>query len=138
MVLNLPDESTPGVWMRDRARPAKFVSMELFFPVFEDERDALLRHTWTRGELAGLQRIEWDNPGVQDDAIWVAAELSEDAAHRYEEPDSHLLGYRSFVVPGDVLNTLAWRVVGSGEVAAAEQAEAAAAAQARERARQRG
>lgn len=110
--------------------------MEVFFPVCGDERDALLRRAWTNAELAGLHRIQWDNAGVDQDATWVAAELSEDAARRYEEPDSCLLGYRSFVVPGDVLNTLTWRVVGPDEVAAAAQAEASAAARVRARRRQ--
>jgi hypothetical protein len=121
------------------SRPAAagtFASVELFFPVSEDERDALLRRAWTHAELAGLQRIQWDDAGVDKDAIWVAAELPDDAARRYEEPDSRYLGYRSFVLPGDVLDTLGWRVVGSGEVAAAAQAEADAAAHARARARQ--
>ena len=109
--------------------------MELFFPVSEDERDALLRRAFSCGELAGLHRIEWDNAGVHEDAIWVAAEVSDDLARQYEEPDSETLGYRSFVLPQEVLQALTWRVVSPDEVAAAAQLEADAAAVERERAR---
>lgn len=108
--------------------------MELFFPVGEDERDALLRDAWTHGELAGLHRMQWDAAGVDEDAIWVAAEVDDNVARQYEEPDSGQLGYRSFVVPRDVLNELTWREVAADEVAAAAQAETDAAAAARERA----
>jgi hypothetical protein len=85
--------------------------VELFFPVSDDEREALLGRAWAHQELAGLHQIAWDNAGVNEDAIWVAAEVLDDVARRYEEPDSEYLGYRSFVLPGELLNTLAWRYV---------------------------
>jgi hypothetical protein len=75
---------------------------------------------------------------MNEDAIWIAAEVPDDVARRYEEPDSERLGYRSVVLPGEFVNTLAWRVVPSDEVAAAARAEADAAAAARERARRPG
>jgi hypothetical protein len=109
--------------------------VELFFPVSQDERDALLRRAWTHAELAGLHRIEWDNAGIDEDAIWVAAEVSDDVVRQYEEHDSGHLGYRSFILPRDVLNVLPWRVVAPAESAAAAQVEADAAAATRERAR---
>jgi hypothetical protein len=109
--------------------------VELFFPVCDAERDALLAGEWRHAELAGLHCIVWDVAGVQEDAVWVAAEVPDEVAHRYEEVDSKYLGYRSFVLPRDVLNVLAWRVVGPEELAAAAQREADAAAAAREQAR---
>ena len=109
--------------------------MELFFPVSEDERNALLRRTSTCAEMAGLHRIEWDNAGVDEDATWVAADVTDDLARQYEERDSDILGYRSFVLPQEVLQALTWRVVSPDEVAVAAQLEADAAATERERAR---
>jgi hypothetical protein len=113
------------------------VVMELFFPVSERERDALLEDAGPEAELAGLGRIEWDAPGVAEDAIWVAADVSGDVARRYEEPDSDTLGYRSFVLPSGVLRTLTWRVVPATDITAAAKDEADRAAAWRTRARRR-
>jgi len=85
--------------------------------------------------MAGLHRIEWDNAGVDEDATWVAADVTDDLARQYEERDSDILGYRSFVLPQEVLQALTWRVVSPDEVAVAAQLEADAAATERERAR---
>lgn len=58
---------------------------------------------------------------VSDDAVWVAAEV--EAADRSEEPDSDVLGYRSFVVPGAVLGQAKWRIVSDKEIAIARERE---------------
>lgn len=93
-------------------------SVELFFPVWEDDRDALLRRAFAGSELAGMDRIGFDDVGVTEDALWVAVQLPEAEAARYEDPASDYLGYRSVVLPRDVLNAMRWRDVPPAEVAA--------------------
>jgi hypothetical protein len=95
--------------------------MELFFPVWGHERDALMRHEFDGAELAGMDRIEFENSGAGPDAIWVAAELPDDEASGYEEPGSKYLGYRSVVLPNEVLNALVWREVPPAEVTTRSQ-----------------
>jgi hypothetical protein len=101
--------------------------MEVFFPVSEEERDALLARDFRHAELSGLERIAWDTPGVHDDAIWIAAEVDDDVATRHEDSDGDYLGYRPFTFPRELLNGFSWRVVGADEVMTARQAEADAA-----------
>lgn len=91
--------------------------MELFFPVWDHERDALMRHAFLGAELAGMDRIEFENSGADEDAVWVSADLPDSDVAKYEGTDSEYLGYRSFVVPNEVLNTLTWREVPRPEVA---------------------
>lgn len=94
--------------------------MQVYFPLSSDERDALLRGSYDDfPELAGLDRIEWGNSGALSDAVWLVAELPDDVAARYEEPDSEFLGYRSLVLPQAVLRTLTYTTVSDEEVAAA-------------------
>ena len=95
--------------------------MELFFPVHDYERDALFANRWDAAELAGLDRLEWDMSGADEDAIWVATELPEAAAAPFEDRNEISAVVRTFVLPPDVLNTLRWREVRSAEVEAARQ-----------------
>jgi hypothetical protein len=108
--------------------------VELYFPVSQGERDALMSGQWGNAELAGLAAIGWETPGVVDDAIWLAADVAE--PQRFEEADSPLLGYRSFVVPAVVLHRLTWRVVTAAEVDRALERERQGAQAARWRQRQ--
>lgn len=100
--------------------------MEVFFPVSEDERDALLSRSWAHPELSGLERIAWDPAGVDEDAVWMAAEVPDEVVQPHEDPDGRYMGYRPITLPRVLLNGLAWRVVPLVEVAAARQAEAEA------------
>jgi hypothetical protein len=111
--------------------------VELFFALSEDERDTLIRGEFTHPELMGQDRIEWDNSGADEDALWLAAELADDVAQRHEDADSRYLGYRPFVLPRDVLNGLAYRAVSPAEIAAAAKAAEDSAAAFREQHRRR-
>jgi len=94
--------------------------VHVYFPLRSDERDALPRGRYDDfPELAGLDRIEWGNSGALSDAVWLVAELPDDVAARYEEPDSEYLGYRSLLLPQRVLRTLTYAPVTDEEVAAA-------------------
>jgi hypothetical protein len=66
--------------------------MELFFPVWDHERDALMEHRFDRPRLAGMDQVEFENSGADEDSIWVAAEVPEAEAVCQEEPDSNFLG----------------------------------------------
>ncbi len=111
--------------------------MQVFSPVEDDERDALLRQDFQHEELHCLERIAWDPLGLDndDDGPWVTADVEEQVARRYEDPDGRYMGYRPFALPRDVVNRLSWRVVKPSEIAAARAEEAAALARASEQAR---
>jgi hypothetical protein len=94
--------------------------VEVFFPVSEHERDALLAGRFVHDELAGQDRIEWENSGAYGDAHWVIADVPDPVAQRSEDPDSRDLGYRPIVLPRDVLNSLAFREVSVPEIAEAD------------------
>jgi hypothetical protein len=94
--------------------------VRVYFPTDAKERDALLHGRFDDiPELVGQDRIEWDNSGTYSDALWVAAEVPDELAVRYEDPDSDVLGWRPFVLPQAVLRTLTYAVVPDEEVAAA-------------------
>lgn len=109
--------------------------MEVFFPVDEKERDALLQGRFEGSELYGQECIAWDATGADDDALWVAAQVDNRVARKYEDPDGRYMGYRPFTLPRDLLNTLVWRAVETSEVAAARQAEHDSIQAARDQAR---
>ncbi len=121
-------------WLASARREARVGSVEVFFPVSEEERDALLRGDLEWPELSGQERIAWDSTGVDEDAVWVAAEVDDPVAEGHEDPNGSYLGYRLFTFPRDRLKNFSWRVVGAHEVTAARQAEAEAAEASRRRA----
>jgi hypothetical protein len=93
--------------------------VRVYFPVDSEERDALLHGRFEDfRELVGQDRIEWDNSGTYSDAVWVFAEVPDDLAGSYEDPDSNVLGWRPFVLPQAVLRTLNYTAVPDEEVAA--------------------
>ena len=67
----------------------------------------------SRGQNSrGKDRLASDPAGVDDDAVWVAAEVDKQVAESHEDPDGPYLGYRPFTFPRDRLNNFSWRVVG--------------------------
>ena len=93
--------------------------MKLFFPVHNYERDALLLGSWGALELAGADRIGRHDGAVDENSIWMVTEMPDAEAVRYEEADSKYIGYRGFILPGDVIDRLTWREVPPDEVARA-------------------
>lgn len=112
-----------------------FVEVEVFIPVDEKERAALLHGRFEGAELYGLEHMAWDATGAQDEALWVAAQVDDRVARRTEDPDGKYMGYRLFKLPRDVVNTLAWRTVDASELVAARQAEDDSIQAARDQAR---
>ena len=49
--------------------------MKFFCPTDEEQREALLEGRFDGAELYGQERIAWDDAGVDEDALWVAAEV---------------------------------------------------------------
>ena len=86
------------------------------FPVFDHERDALVRHEFDGSEPAGMDRVEFENSGAGEDAVWVAADVPDTDLAAFEESDSEYLGYRSYILPRDWLNRLSWRELPPAEV----------------------
>jgi hypothetical protein len=99
--------------------------VEVFFPVTEEERDALVAGTFRGAALYGLERIAWEETGAEHDAIWVAAEVDDGLAERHEDPESRHLGHRAFTFRGELLNAFDWRVVDADEVAEARSGDTA-------------
>ncbi len=63
-----------------------------------------------------MSKVEFEASGADEDATWVAADVPDAELAPHEEPDSRFLGYRSFVLPREVLNRLTWRELSRREV----------------------
>jgi hypothetical protein len=72
------------------------------------ERRDLRRSFPENDELAVLDRIDYDNSGAYVDALWVVARADEGEIANFEDAPSESLGFRSFVLPGSVVNGLVW------------------------------
>jgi hypothetical protein len=88
--------------------------MELYFPVSEDERDALLRGTFDGPELYGSDRLLTPADGVHEDACWASITVPDEQVAEFEDPDSGKLHYREFTLPGPALRRFSVREIALG------------------------
>jgi hypothetical protein len=86
--------------------------VDLYFPVSEEGRDALLRGAFDGPELYGSDRLLTPDDGVEDDVCWVIVTIADERAAEFEDQESGKLHCRAFTVPGGALRRFPVRAMG--------------------------